>query len=216
MEKIKAHCNGCERETNHEVLYTHHSPSELHEEMEGEANKMIICLGCESVSFLVVHLDSYMEKQEEGRDPVLLTFQYPPAKYRFDSFPMLQDEEQEYLPRMLYELYPEIISAFENDSAVLAGIGLRTLVEAICIQENITGRNLETKIRNLQVSGYISVNELPTLDILRKIGNVSAHKIASIPLEDLSYALDIVNHVLKSIYVLPKHNKKLSRRKELQ
>ena len=88
-------------------------------------------------------------------------------------------------------------------------MGLRMLVEAICLEQKIPGLNLQSKIRKLHELGMISKNELPILDKLRLIGNDSAHKIKSFSIDKLSYALDIINHIIKSIYVLPKINKLL-------
>lgn len=86
---------------------------------------------------------------------------------------------------------------------------MRTLVEAICIHQNIEGKNLKDKIENLHKAGLISTSEAPILDKLRLIGNVSAHQIKKLNINKLEYALDIINHVLKSIYILPKINRKL-------
>lgn len=109
----------------------------------------------------------------------------------------------------LYDLYEEIKEAFESGSNILAGVGLRAMVEAVCMQEKIEGRNLQEKIKNLHNKGLIASSEQPILDKLRLIGNLSTHQIKAFPLDKLNYALDIINHVLKSIYVLPKINKKL-------
>jgi hypothetical protein len=42
-------------------------------------------------------------------------------------------------------------------------------------------------------------SELPILDKLRQIGNLSTHQIKAFPIEKLNYALDIINHIMKSI-----------------
>ena len=113
------------------------------------------------------------------------------------------------MPKLLNDLYEEVEGAFKENSNILAGVGLRMLVEALCLEQKIKGRNLQEKIKNLHTSGLISANEVPILDKLRLIGNFSAHEIKGLSISKLEYALDIVNHVLKSIYILPKINKKL-------
>lgn len=67
------------------------------------------------------------------------------------------------------------------------------------------------KIKKLSEEGLISTNEHPILDKLRLIGNASAHSIKSIDIEYLEYALEIVNHIIKSIYILPNIDKKLTK-----
>ena len=96
-----------------------------------------------------------------------------------------------------------------NESNILAGVGLRMLVEGICLERKIAGKNLLEKIKNLHSANWLSANEVPILDKLRQIGNFSAHSIKGFSTTDLQYALEIVNHVLKTIYILPLINKRL-------
>jgi hypothetical protein len=83
------------------------------------------------------------------------------------------------------------------------------LLEAICMEQKVIGNNLQQKILALRDRGLISANEIPILDKLRLIGNVAVHQTKGLRLNILSYALDIINHVLKSIYILPRINKKI-------
>lgn len=83
------------------------------------------------------------------------------------------------------------------------------LIEAICLDQNIVGKNLPAKIVKLYDAGFISKNDIPKLNILRDMGNVSAHEIRAFSMKDLSDALDIIDHILKGIYVMPERQKKL-------
>jgi hypothetical protein len=134
-------------------------------------------------------------------------FNYPDDQVLDYNF--LPDEHIAVLPKTVKRLYDEVISAFESDSPILSGVGLRALVEAICIHQSIPGDNLLKKIIKLQHEGFISKTELPILDKLRIIGNDSAHKMKGLPMKKLELALGIVNHVLTSIYYLPRINKAL-------
>lgn len=165
-----------------------------------EEYAVIRCLGCGVPSFLLT------VKFRGNSKPVQYVYPYDVED---EDFMFLDYEYKDELPLRIKKLYDEIENAFETDSAILAGIGLRALVEAVCVDQKITGHNLDRKIQGLHEKGLISTTELPILDKLRLIGNASAHEIKSLPIDKLELALSIINHVLVSIYVLPKINKQL-------
>lgn len=212
-KKIYTHCQNCKRTTSQNVLFNKRLTE--YDEFYSENSPMykyhydymiIQCGGCEEVSFLKRHTNGLFA--DEYSDVGHFDENFPSEEDDFD-FPMLSEEEQGFLPVLLRGLYTEVESAFKAEANILAGVGLRMLVEGICLQEKISGKNLQEKIKNLQVSGQLSVNAVPILDKLRVIGNFSAHEIKGFSIEKLEVALDIINHVLKSIYVLPKINKRL-------
>jgi len=209
MKTVLTYCLECDRETTQKILFSKKLKTDEKENIgieTGYEDYMVIeCGGCKTNSFLYRITSVHSEHGET----FLLDENFPKHSDRWGEFNFLKEEDQDSLPRQIYDLYEEIKMAFENDSNVLAGIGLRTLVEAICLQQKMTGDNLKIKINNLHTNGLISTSEKPILDKLRDIGNASAHQIKAFPIDKLEYALGIVNHVLMSIYILPKLNKKL-------
>lgn len=210
-KSIKTFCLTCDSETNQKVLFSKIEKSKYDEEdktipeTKYEDNFMTVqCAGCNTLSF--VKRTTITVTGEGDEEPFSFDEYYPGSD---SDFNFLNDDEYHMLPSMLRKVYIEIESAFFSDSEILAGLGLRTLVEAICMEQKVNGNNLQQKILHLKDKGLISTNEVPILDKLRLIGNVAAHQIKGLPLDILSYALDIVNHVLKSIYILPKINKKI-------
>ncbi len=212
---LNTKCLTCKSITNQKVIFSKvELPDNNDEDEDGADNPyeitneyMIIqCAGCNTISFL--ERMSIQDTQNMTTLPDVIDTNYPEKGIHIYNF--LSEEEQESLPKILRKLYDEVKVAFENDAEILSGLGLRTLTEAICIEQKVTGNNLQTKIVSLKDQGLISVNEVPILDKLRVIGNFAAHEIKGLPLDILSYALDIINHVLKSIYILPKINKKIN------
>ncbi|MGC4058889.1 MAG: DUF4145 domain-containing protein [Chitinophagaceae bacterium] len=205
---ISTHCLSCKGHTNQKVLHctvTEETPEDEDFYIRNQHEYMVIeCAGCDTISFL--KRITFLEPNDPDEQPMVADMNYPEDN---SGFMFLAEEDQEILPRVLRKLYLEIISAFNAESEILSGIGLRTLVEAICVEQKIAGANLQKKIIGLKESGLISTNEVPILDKLRLIGNAATHQIKGIPIYMLCYALDIVNHVLKSIYVLPSINKKI-------
>jgi hypothetical protein len=197
-------------ETGHEVLYSKRTKNiDPFFEIGFELffYMVIQCRGCHTISFL---LRESIDDLDENGKIIFIDSHYPDSSTNIiNHYNFLNSEDIYLLPKKLISLYEEVQQAFKNESNVLAGIGIRTLVESICIHQKMIGRNLQDKIKNLLAAGLISSSELPILDKLRIIGNQSTHEIKPFSLDKLNYALDIVNHILKSIYILPKLNRKL-------
>ena len=214
MQKIvSSNCQICEQPTSQKVLFCR-ARIEKDEDLENggifktkiKNEYMVIqCSNCHNISFLERTI--FLEPNEPRHPLTIIEMNYPgPSE---PDFNFLNEYELHDLPKCLERLYQEVIAAFKNEAEILSGLGLRTLVEAICIEQNVRGANLQTKIVALKGNGLISANEELILDKLRLIGNVAAHQIKGIPLEILAYALEIINHVLRSIYILPKINRKI-------
>jgi len=221
---IRISCRSCDRVTNQKILQSHLVTIE--DEFDNneiihsiELFMIIQCCGCDTVSLCLferesnapINLDNVVLDEDEIEEEDTLKA-YPNYFKEYDSdTEFLHPDMQYQLPRQLDELYEELKNAFASPTSVLAGIGLRTLVEAVCVNQNIPGNDLKQKIENLHKAGFISNNEVSILDKLRLIGNISAHQIKAINGEYLEYALGIINHVLISIYILPKINNKLDK-----
>lgn len=209
-QTLKSHCNSCRQETNHGVLFEHVVIKEQPEidHIFKDKYMVIQCLGCDSVSYLTE--DKYTSAPQLPEDDWIVSVRnYPASVYDEPDFDILSHEKYDLFPDTICELYMEIESAFKSDSLILAALGLRTLVEAICIEQGMEEYLLSDKIKSMASRGLISGNEVPILDKLRELGNASAHEIKRFPSDQLGYALEIVNHVLISVYILPKINKKL-------
>ncbi|MCW3074621.1 MAG: hypothetical protein JWP69_1690 [Flaviaesturariibacter sp.] len=216
-KSLITHCNHCLRETNHLIIFCKRNldlkvnEDEMKSDIDTSVKEDFLtlqCKGCDNLSFL---LRNSGEVFNEADGTVgFYDINYPSSKWT-SEFNLLSDDEQRQLPRLLADLYEQLEIAFDNDANTLAGVGLRMMVEAICMEQEIKGNNLKTKIEGLLERGLISKNEMPILDKLREIGNFSAHQIIGFSIDKLTYALEIINHVLKSIYILPKIEKKLAR-----
>ncbi|WP_426241372.1 DUF4145 domain-containing protein [Psychrobacter sp. TWP2-1-2] len=99
-------------------------------------------------------------------------------------------------------MYKEVLLAFQEEALILAGLGLRGTVEAVCNDLKVTGRDLEIKISKLATAGYISRRDAERLHGIRFMGNDAAHKIKKPNTIQLSAALKIVEHMLLSVYIL--------------
>lgn len=198
-KRVYTYCGSCDADTHQKRLFSKRYKDPVMK--ADEEYSVIECLGCKTVSFFLI-------SKPNRKSAKAIHYHYP-ADDGFNDNQFLAGEFITILPKSIARLYNEVIDSFAANSTILSGIGLRTLVESVCIDQKIQGKNLKDRIQGLHNKGLISATEFPILDKLRLIGNTSAHEIKSLPIRKLDIALGIINHVLMSIYILPKFNKLL-------
>tara|TARA_Y100000590_G_C15626286_1_gene979476 strand:- start:211 stop:906 length:696 start_codon:yes stop_codon:yes gene_type:complete len=213
LKETVTHCRLCNRDTNH-IVHGYHKPDPVLDDDTGVENfdeyYIVQCKGCDTIGFLHSSWNSEEEKED---DFYKYDLHYPEDTDRYIYYQFLSEDEQAELPKDLYYFYDELKSAFNNETDTLAGVAIRMVVDAVCLNLKITGRNLQVKITKLFEMGYISKNEQEVLDRLREIGNVSAHKIKSPTATELEATLEAANHLLRSVYVVHKRTKRLRKNK---
>lgn len=199
--EVYNHCNSCGRKTYHTVEGGHSYTSNDDYNQYKVAHQVVKCKGCSTVSFRKEYHD-YDEafQQEDGE------WDYP---LTVDTYPksIKESVKKSYLPELVSEIYSETCSAYSQGSLVLAGIGLRATIEAICNEQNINGKELSTRINNLASQGLISKKDSSRLHSIRFLGNDAAHEIAKPSLRAFKAALIIVEHLLTTVYVLDAESK---------
>jgi hypothetical protein len=115
------------------------------------------------------------------------------------------------LPHSVMTLYVETLRAFNSDAPTLASAGLRATVEAICIEQGFTKGDLKTKIDNLCAAGVLPKTNDEYLHQHRFVGNDAVHDMQAAPEDEFEIALEILEHLLKSLYELPRRAKELVR-----
>ncbi len=199
---MKVLCLNCKIQTNHDVI---------HELADGEdppadfwwsiKYQIIRCAGCGAVSYRTCSVsDNDYDPLENTAIPNEVL--YPSRTAGRDPLAL----SQFYLPHKIDRIYNEVIGALNNSLATLAAIGLRTLIEAICNNQNVAGDNLQTKINNLATAGILGTLQCEMLHSLRFLGNVAAHDVEVADSNELSIAYDIAENILNTVYVLPQQS----------
>jgi len=197
-KKIRVLCEQCGKETNHDILAEQPAGSSREDEYYWHTDYQIVkCCGCDDISFRqeTSTEDDYDPQTGESISTVKL---YPP---RIAGRRPLENDYN--LPTNIRRIYREILSAMNNSSVILAAIGLRTLIEGVCTDRKVKGKNLEQKIDALSTEGVLSSNQAKILHAHRFLGNVAAHEITAAKPQELVAALDIAETLLKTIYILP-------------
>ncbi len=173
-EKIKNYCNECHHETWHNVLFVK-SVSDRFEDISWSKEYSVLqCAGCDTICYRTDSSDSESyDVDEYGKwIPDVRIENYPCSLEGIGNIENIYE-----VPPKIKSVYSETLKAVSDGCFTLAGIGLRATVEAICEQENIQAKNLNTKINKLLANGVISKDEAGKLHAIRFMGNDAAHDI---------------------------------------
>ena len=203
---IKAHCRKCNIVTNHIIIADYN----LSDEKTWGINyyycwytkyQIISCKGCESVSFRKTESNSedYSQISDTEWDYALQIDIYPdPIKGRVPI------EDSYFIPMNLKNIYTETLKSINSNQPILTGIGIRAIVETVCKDQNTKGKGLENKINDLVNQGVLTKNDAEILHKLRIMGNKSAHEVQQHTACQLNIAMDVIDHLLSGVYILPR------------
>lgn len=194
-------CGQCDRSTRHQVL----SEATTHWEDRSVggwvAYQLVQCQGCLTVSFCEASSCSEdVDYDDSGTAYYPVTRKLYPS--RIAGRPMMR--EAHLLPHGVYAIYEEAHGALCAELRVMAGFGIRAIVEAVCKDKGMTGQFLQDKIDSLAVEGFITKAGTKILHSLRFMGNAAAHEMKSHSPTELNAAFDVVEHLMYGVYVLPK------------
>lgn len=204
MSSIKAvwsDCRVCSRSTRHEVLYQHIEEGNPDSYHDRDTWQIVRCLGCHTTGFR--HKYDDFENVSEGYD----------GNVRHDvditSYPRVIKNHKKltklyHVPLLIRRAYSQTLSAYSEDAFVLASIGLRATIEAVCNHLKLSGNSLEKRIDQLFKGGYVSNGDKKLLHAIRFLGNDAAHEIKEPKESELRVALEIVEHLLNSVFILEK------------
>jgi hypothetical protein len=202
-------CAKCTGQTTHKVLASVNVDGQdghdRHQFFWSERYQTIQCLGCKTISFRKQWEDS--ESYDRGYNGELVAdvseALYPPRLAGLRGLGM----ERHMLPSIVIEIYDETLTALSNSQPVLAGIGLRALLEAVCKEKKAAGSNLNDKIDALVTQAVLTPSGATLLHKIRSLGNAAAHEATPHTDSQLSLAMSVVEHLLQDVYILPEKMK---------
>jgi hypothetical protein len=118
------------------------------------------------------------------------------------------------LPENVGKVYRETVEAIKAGCLTLAAAGMRAVVEGVCQQNGCTGSDLQDRIRNLRANHIVSGREASALHAHRVFGNDALHHMKTPSLEEVLDALAMLDHVLETLYQLPRRTNRLLRRRD--
>lgn len=198
-EIIKNFCIRCNFETNHNVLQKEIERG-YGDDFHYQVDYLIVkCCGCERISFReeFADLNDMFPDDDDNWHPSITVENYP-AKLKIAK----KLDDIYVLPKKIKIVYEEAINAFNNDCFLLTGVAFRAIIEAICIEEDIPGKDLAKKIDNLVRQKLITEKEAQRLHSIRFLGNDSVHEMNVPDKETLLMVLNIAEHLLNNLYII--------------
>ena len=198
-KSIKIFCGQCGRDTNHHILCERTVGSEKGDNYHwGIDHYFGQCAGCDNYCYALSRWD------EDDWDPYSgeVTIHWDTYPVSKGQRPSIDDSDE--LPNKVNIIYREVIASINSNLHILSAIGLRTLIEAICKDRGVEGKNLEVLIDALARNGILSTDQAKILHGLRFMGNVAAHEIKQAKPVEILAALEIAETMMKTIYIFPK------------
>lgn len=207
MDYLDNYCSRCNQKTRHQVCGNYEKT--YRDDYICDAKYMIIeCCGCGNTSFRYEFHD--IEAGYPIRSSSVEEEWYVPKTV--DYYPKVLENHTKMdgiynVPEIVRNAYQQSLAAFTEGANILAGLGFRSVIEAICNDQKITGRDLETRINKLCAQGIISKKDARLMHGVRFLGNDAAHEIKSPESHALRVVLTIVEHMIRSLYILEKETK---------
>ncbi|MCE0877167.1 DUF4145 domain-containing protein [Pseudomonas monteilii] len=204
--ELELPCGKCRARTFHRVVCSagvESSHEDLHNFHEWWVeNQIVQCQGCKTFSFRTVSGDSEdRDYDDDGQlQPFVTESLYPPrmegvGNIGFDLW---------WLPPPLKAIYEESLKALTGGLPVLAAIGMRALLEGVCKEKQAKGDNLYYQIEDLASRGVLNPQNAKILHKVRALGNEAAHELTAQKASQLGLAMNILEHLLKDVYINPR------------
>lgn len=206
-------CGSCDRKTSHKVM----TVVDWVDSDGGsgvtvcQGYMTVVCQGCKTVSFCIESTCS----EEMDYDPDTGE-QYPVKSYELYPSRIAGRPEMDSIhevPFRIANIYRETRAALCSNQPILAGIGIRAIVEAVCIERKAQGRNLEARIDSLATMKLVTEAGAEILHSLRFMGNDAAHEVKTHKIEELNTAFGVVEYLIQGVYIMPKQAAKLPKKK---
>jgi hypothetical protein len=205
-ETRKIVCNRCDNRTNH-IVCGSVKVDWGDEDVQGtDIYEIVRCSGCDSISFRVASTCSEDFEYEEGEG-----VSYPVTEKIYPSRLMGRTALKELylLPDKVRSIYRETHAALCTKLKILAGVGIRALIESVCSEKNSKAVTLEKKIDDLVVKEVLTKGNAAVLHKTRLLGNKAVHEITPLTDDELDVAFDIVENLLETVYIIPKKAERL-------
>lgn len=199
-DHFKVSCRSCRNNTNHVVLQS----IRVEQPLDGDPNtqvwqryQIIQCQGCDILSFLAIDGDSLID-QETGK-----------PHEQWETFPVWVSgrdliEGASVLPKQLKHVYSETLKALNRNQPILCGLGIRAVVETVAKDRGAKGHDLKQRIDDLVTLKVLTEDGAKILHKLRTMGNKAAHEAKAHSQDELALAMDVVEHLLAAVYILPR------------
>jgi hypothetical protein len=201
---LQVNCLKCKSPTQHEVLRSQSETGSTEQIDSYRLELQIIrCRRCQNISFKQSAWNSGESYAGDiPNEPVAAS--PDPAQRR----PTVNIWE---LPDRVCALYKETLTGFNAMAMTLSAVGLRSVVEAACLEQGYTHLTLEMKVQELITQGDFLKRDADYLLTHRFLVDGPLLAISTPTREEFEIALQILEHLLTTLYVLPRSDLNLHR-----
>jgi len=201
-------CDGCRMTTVHLIVaavdYTEKSSDG--DFMEWGTAQVTKCQGCETIGFRQTYRTNELpENTEELLFP-------PRSRHKLAEHLYLRDDVWN-IPKSILGIYHETLMAIQHDLPILAGIGIRAIIEVTCQQLKTKKHDLAGRIDELLSMSFLTPAGAEVLHRIRLLGNEAAHKMKAPTMKQIIAAIKVIDHLLMGVYVLPQEASVFPKRK---
>lgn len=211
------YCNTCQHKTNHLCRLDEFSFGHLDEDqkknmddyfVEVDGLRLWSCAGCDEWTIEKYWSVVLVEEWDALTDRERIESKFFPERTMFHA----QLKQFHQLPATLDQIYREVLHSYNSALSVLCAVGVRTILEGICADQEIQGKNLYEKIEGL--SSVLPKNIVTNLHSLRFLGNEAAHEQVSPDQIELQLAINLIEDLLNFLYELDYRAASLTRWRE--
>ena len=196
QKRIKAHCNACAGERNHDILHSETTTwqDDRYSIDGGDRYSTLRCCGCDAICLR--HHSWFSEEEEPS-----ITY-HPPAMFRrrpkwLHDLEVSVDADSAYVPGLLKEIYV----AIQNDLPSLSAMGIRALLERVMIAKSGDHGSFGKNIAAFEGAGYVSRMQRRRLETILEVGHATMHRTFTPKSADVVTLMDITEHIIESVYV---------------
>lgn len=201
-DQLKFICGECRIPQKHVVLTSLEECVDQDYFGSEKSYQIVQCLNCDALCFRSEYADSESHAcdPDTGED-----FQWT----QVDIFPhrtagRFKIKDSFLLPPGVRQAYDELVDAMNGGQTLLAGLGIRVVLESICVDLKAEGDSLFKKINDLLVKSAITNSDVSILHKLRSLGNTAAHEAKPSSPEQLDLAMNVLEHLLLGTYLHPR------------
>ncbi len=187
-------CNECGKVTTHRC---HGAHSSYRGDYEFYGYRLYICDECEAGALEEFYTTPEICDERGGnwnKEDLVGEYAYFPERLQF----IRQPREFPRIPQKLNGIYHEIIIAFNAHLPILCAIGIRALIEGICIDNQITDWGLKDKIPKLD--DLVDQEIVDGLNTIKGLGDAAAHRLDEAFKEEAELAIEFCEELLAHLY----------------
>lgn len=199
-------CLHCNNETlmNVKDIYKKESGSIESDSYYYDMTLVLFCPVCKSYNIINAYWDHSYGNKDSIDEYDIYNGKNVEERHLYPTSSNLLNEKSKFLPNVVLNNFRSSIE-LKNIDTESCLMKLRKSLEMICEDKDADGNSLYEKIESLSNKGVLpsTLNSASTL--ARKLGNIGVHAAdISISKEELENVIELVEYIIRYIYVLPK------------